>query len=64
MALTVEQKAALDVLEARETALMLLIRTQGRKSRHWHAAWADLRRARLLWDHVLDAAMDGALLAE
>ncbi|MCC9312516.1 hypothetical protein LN042_36630 [Kitasatospora sp. RB6PN24] len=52
-ALTAEQEAELDVLEARIVALMLLLRTQGRSSRHWGAAWTDLRKARLRWDHVL-----------
>ncbi|MER5642146.1 hypothetical protein ABT095_35055 [Kitasatospora sp. NPDC002227] len=54
--LTVEQEAELDMLEARIVALMLLIRTQGRGSRHWDAAWTDLRQARLQWDHVLGFA--------
>ena len=64
MALTAEQEVDLDVLEARMAALMLLIRTKGAESRHSDAAWADLHKARLQWDHVLDVALDGALLAE
>ncbi|MFJ9777798.1 hypothetical protein ACIRVF_42265 [Kitasatospora sp. NPDC101157] len=56
VALTAEQEAELDVLEARIAALMLLIRTQGRRSRHWAAALTDLRAARLQWEHVLGFA--------
>lgn len=60
MALTAAREVELGMLEARIAGLMLLIRTRGRRSRHWDAAWADLRSARRRGDRVLDAAMDGA----
>ncbi|MEY9849754.1 hypothetical protein ABH940_006866 [Streptacidiphilus sp. BW17] len=59
MALTAEQEVEIDVLEARMAALQLLMRTQGRAGRHRDAARADLHRARLQWEHVLEPPPDG-----
>lgn len=64
MALTAEQEVDLDVLEARMAALQLLLRTEGRDGCHWEAARADLHKARLQWEHVLDPAPGGGAVTE